>query len=244
MIWCHAIPDSSVVFLLVLLFFTPSEPGKDCNFMYPQLHSIDSIEHFSHVIEELKQYLLLDYPVSVPSNLKLDEFCQELWELHLIHSKLTSMMRVSGSSLRKMFLNITTHTNFIEGCKIEDSCVSYMETNITQFLQPIPLLIETLANKMEDLIDKGLGNFSNCTIIQCLGQSLSVLQTLLLHQSPKTLHRRKRESSRLSQPHLEGLTGGCFYFPFPFSAFSLLRDVHAENYFRTSQVLRSAEGAL
>ncbi|XP_061445277.1 fms-related tyrosine kinase 3 ligand-like isoform X7 [Rhineura floridana] len=181
MIWCHAIPDSSVVFLLVLLFFTPSEPGKDCNFMYPQLHSIDSIEHFSHVIEELKQYLLLDYPVSVPSNLKLDEFCQELWELHLIHSKLTSMMRVSGSSLRKMFLNITTHTNFIEGCKIE---------------------------------------------------------TLLLHQSPKTLHRRKRESSRLSQPHLEGLTGGCFYFPFPFSAFSLLRDVHAENYFRDPQGFR------
>ncbi|XP_061445276.1 uncharacterized protein LOC133366316 isoform X6 [Rhineura floridana] len=125
MIWCHAIPDSSVVFLLVLLFFTPSEPGKDCNFMYPQLHSIDSIEHFSHVIEELKQYLLLDYPVSVPSNLKLDEFCQELWELHLIHSKLTSMMRVSGSSLRKMFLNITTHTNFIEGCKIEVSLSLY-----------------------------------------------------------------------------------------------------------------------
>ncbi|XP_061445274.1 fms-related tyrosine kinase 3 ligand-like isoform X5 [Rhineura floridana] len=214
MIWCHAIPDSSVVFLLVLLFFTPSEPGKDCNFMYPQLHSIDSIEHFSHVIEELKQYLLLDYPVSVPSNLKLDEFCQELWELHLIHSKLTSMMRVSGSSLRKMFLNITTHTNFIEGCKIEDSCVSYMETNITQFLQPIPLLIETLANKMEDLIDKGLGNFSNCTIIQCL-DSFTTPVTQNFAQT--------QERIQSSQPTPPGRSyWGLFLLPIPFFCLLLI----------------------
>ncbi|XP_062993698.1 fms-related tyrosine kinase 3 ligand isoform X2 [Elgaria multicarinata webbii] len=190
MTWHHGIPESSVVFLLLLLVSSLSEPSDDCIFGYSPFQTTS----FSDDFENLKQYLLFDYPVFMPSNLKPDEFCLGLWKLHLINRNLKSMIKVSGSSLKRLIKNITSHTKIIEKCKIDDSCVDFERTNISQFLEPIPSFLKSLADRMEDYGTDGLhGDFRNCTIIQCLsGQSLSVLQTLILLQLPITLCRRMK----------------------------------------------------
>ncbi|XP_062993699.1 fms-related tyrosine kinase 3 ligand isoform X3 [Elgaria multicarinata webbii] len=120
MTWHHGIPESSVVFLLLLLVSSLSEPSDDCIFGYSPFQTTS----FSDDFENLKQYLLFDYPVFMPSNLK------------------------------------------------PDSCVDFERTNISQFLEPIPSFLKSLADRMEDYGTDGLhGDFRNCTIIQCLSDS-------------------------------------------------------------------------
>ncbi|XP_033026928.1 fms-related tyrosine kinase 3 ligand-like [Lacerta agilis] len=174
MIWRHGTPESSVVFVLLLLFLTQCESSKDCIFQYAQFETTNNTQHFLSKIEELKQYLLLNYPVDMPSNLKPDGFCQELWEVHLINKKLKHLASVSGGILEQMFFHIIDHLPFIEGCNIEDSCVRFVGTNITQFLNPVPYHIGKLADEMEKLIRlKELADYSNCTVIQCQPDSFT-----------------------------------------------------------------------
>nr|XP_028559535.1 fms-related tyrosine kinase 3 ligand-like isoform X2 [Podarcis muralis] len=169
MIWRHATPESFVVFVLLLLFLTQCESSKNCVFQHVPFESTNNTQLFLSKIKDLKQYLLLNYPVDMPSNLKPDGFCQEVWEVHLINKKLKHLASVSGIMLERMFFNITTHiVSFIKGCNIEDSCVRFVGTNITQFLNPVPYHIGNLADKMEKLIElKESADYSNCTIIQC-----------------------------------------------------------------------------
>ncbi|XP_034990157.1 fms-related tyrosine kinase 3 ligand isoform X2 [Zootoca vivipara] len=167
MIWRHGTPESSVVFVLLLLFLTQCEPSKNCIFQYSPFDTTNNTQKFLSKIEELKQYLLLNYPVDMPSNLKPDGFCQELWEVHLINKKLKHLASVSGRILQQMFFSITENLRFIEGCNIEDSCVRFVRTNITQFLNPIPYRIGNLADKMELIPPEEPADYSNCTVIQC-----------------------------------------------------------------------------
>ncbi|XP_044304084.1 fms-related tyrosine kinase 3 ligand isoform X2 [Varanus komodoensis] len=172
MTWHHGIPDSSVVLLLLLVvvFSAASEPKKVCIFQDPPLQTTS----FSDDFEELKKYLLFDYPVFVPSNLKPDEFCLGLWKVHLIDRNLHSMIQVSGSSLKKYIQKIRHHTTFINECKINDRCVAFERTNISQFLEPIPSFLMSLANWMENLLENSsAADFHNCTTIQCLPEQTS-----------------------------------------------------------------------
>ncbi|XP_026533183.1 fms-related tyrosine kinase 3 ligand [Notechis scutatus] len=74
MIWYHDTPDSSVVLLLLLLFFSPFGLLKGCSFNYSPIATSD----FSQDIKPLKEYLLLDYKVSMKFILKP---VQSLWQL-------------------------------------------------------------------------------------------------------------------------------------------------------------------
>ncbi|KAJ7313930.1 hypothetical protein JRQ81_005745 [Phrynocephalus forsythii] len=164
MSWHYGIPNLSVVFLLLLSFPTQSELNQDCNFEHVP---IQSGGRDSFGVEDLKSYLLLDYPVPVPSNLKLDAFCLELWNIHLIHRNLKSMLRISGDNLKRWMQGIMNHTKFVEDCNLTDSCVTFKMTNISHFLEPIPSLLVTLHAKMKSLTEDERADFSNCTIIQC-----------------------------------------------------------------------------
>ncbi|XP_020648337.3 fms-related tyrosine kinase 3 ligand [Pogona vitticeps] len=163
MSWHYGIPNLSVVFLLLVSFSTPSESSQVCSFEHNPLHS----GNFSREVGNLKQYLLFDYPVSVPSNLKLDAFCLELWEVHFINKNFNNMLSVSGNELKKLIQNVTRHTNFAKECNFTDSCVTFEKTNISHFLEPIPSLLATLRDKMNEQIDEEPVDFHNCTIIQC-----------------------------------------------------------------------------
>ncbi|XP_026567805.1 fms-related tyrosine kinase 3 ligand [Pseudonaja textilis] len=197
MIWYHDTPDSSVVLLLLLLFFSPFGLLKGCSFNYSPIATSD----FSQDIKPLKEYLLLDYKVSMKSILKPDIFCSLLWDLHFINENLKELIKVSGKSLKKLFEKIHDHTRFVEACNIkEDNNSTSVELiNISQFVDAIPSHLRNLSMKIETITsEEKYADFKNCTIIQSqIGQSLSVLQNLPL---PINTSDWKLEKKQLSQP--------------------------------------------
>ncbi|XP_048373818.1 fms-related tyrosine kinase 3 ligand [Sphaerodactylus townsendi] len=168
MIRYHGIPDASVVSLLLLLCFTHSGFGENCIFTEELLPTTS----ISSTIKKLKGLLLLDYPVSLPSNLKSDELCFELWQLHFISRELNRMLQVAGSELRKNISELETRMNLedlFEDCKIESDCVDFERSNISVFFDSIPKIFRAVRDKMEDLPK----DFSSCTPIRCQPDSLS-----------------------------------------------------------------------
>ncbi|KAK9397454.1 fms-related tyrosine kinase 3 ligand [Crotalus adamanteus] len=165
MIWYHGTPDSSVVLLLVLLFFFPFGPLKGCKFDYSPIATSD----FSQDIKPLKEYLLLDYKVPMPFSLKQDIFCSELWNLHFINENLKKLINVSGERLKKLIKKIYNHTKVVESCNIEvdNSSVSFVLTNISQFVDVIPFHLQSLSAKIEKITsEEKCADFKNCTVIQ------------------------------------------------------------------------------
>ncbi|XP_034279162.1 fms-related tyrosine kinase 3 ligand [Pantherophis guttatus] len=205
MISYHGTPDSSEVLLLLLLFFSPFGPLKGCSFNYSPIATSD----FSQDIKPLKEYLLLDYKVSMPFNLKPDIFCSVLWDLHFINENLKKLINVSGKRLKKLFEKLYDHTKFVEDCNIEvdNSSTSFELINISQFVDVIPSRLQFLSKEIERITsEEEHVDFKNCTIIQSqiagirsapIGQSLSVLQNLLL---PINTSDRKLEKKQSSQP--------------------------------------------
>ncbi|XP_062840531.1 fms-related tyrosine kinase 3 ligand isoform X3 [Anolis carolinensis] len=205
--WHHGIPNSCLVFLLLLSFSTSSEPSKGCIFGSVPIDTSD----FPSIVKNLKKLLLLDYPVPVPVNLKQDEFCKELWHVHLIHRNLNRMINVSGSELEKSIRKLMIHTTFVEMCDINDSCVKFITTNISEFLEPIPSYLSDLRKKMEEFEAHDVpANFSNCTVIHCQpGQSFSVLQSCLPLQPSKSRHQSKRRIATPNTTPAENPIGCC-----------------------------------
>ncbi|KAM3822511.1 LOW QUALITY PROTEIN: fms-related tyrosine kinase 3 ligand [Vipera latastei] len=194
--WCPGTPDSSVVLLLVLLFFSPFGPLKGCKFDYSPIATSD----FSQDIKPLKEYLLLDYKVSMPFSLKQDIFCSELWNLHFINENLKKLINVSGERLKKLIKKIYNHTKVVELCNIEveNSSVSFELTNISRFVDVIPFHLQSLSAKIEKITsEEKCADFKNCTVIQSqIGQSFSVLQNLLLSINPSDWKLEKKQSSQ------------------------------------------------
>ncbi|XP_013908746.1 PREDICTED: fms-related tyrosine kinase 3 ligand isoform X2 [Thamnophis sirtalis] len=144
----------------------------------------------------VKEYLLLDYKVLMPLNLKQDTFCSLLWDLHFINENLKKLINVSGEKLKTLFKKIYDHTKFVEDCniKIGDSSTSFELKNISQFVDAIPSCLQSLSKKIERITEEKHADFRNCTNIQSqIGQSLSVLQNLLLpiNTSDWKLERKK-----------------------------------------------------
>ncbi|XP_066485153.1 fms-related tyrosine kinase 3 ligand [Tiliqua scincoides] len=161
MIWHHGIPDASVVFLL-LLFITPSGLGKDCFWEYRPFPTTDQ----SGRVKILKGWMLSDYQVSVPTNLKPDEFCQKLWDLYFVNRELVRMISVSGDNLTGVIKKLEEITKFVENCTIKESdCIQFERRNVTQFLDSILPLITAWKQHME--ISEEQIDFSNCTVVQC-----------------------------------------------------------------------------
>ncbi|XP_054850896.1 uncharacterized protein LOC129340248 [Eublepharis macularius] len=172
MIRYHGILDVSVVSLLLLLCFSHSGLCKNCNFTYSPLVTTST----SEIIKNLKEFLLLDYPVSVPSNLKSDKFCFELWQLHFIYRELSRLIQVAGFQLRQNISRLEEILNLKElfqFCEIESDCVDFERTNISVFLDSIHSNLKKMAAKLEPATDQNPTDFSSCTSVQCQADSLS-----------------------------------------------------------------------
>ncbi|XP_058036123.1 fms-related tyrosine kinase 3 ligand isoform X2 [Ahaetulla prasina] len=146
----------------------------------------------------VKEYLLLDYKVSMPFNLKPDIFCSVLWDLHFINENLKKLINVSGKRLKKLFEKLYDHTKFVEDCNIEvdNSSTSFELINISQFIDVIPSRLQFLSKEIERITsEEEHVDFKNCTIIQSqIGQSLSVLQNLLLPINTSDWKLEKKQS--------------------------------------------------
>nr|XP_056720248.1 fms-related tyrosine kinase 3 ligand [Euleptes europaea] len=168
MIRYHGIPDISVVSFLLLLCFPHSGLGENCIFTHELLPST----RISNNIKKLKELMLLDYPVSQPSNLKSDGLCFNFWQLHFVSRELSRMLQVAGSELRKNISDLETWMNLddlFENCAIESDCVDFERANISMFLDSIPDIFEAVKANMSHPPT----NYSSCTPIRCQPDSLS-----------------------------------------------------------------------
>ncbi|XP_069056932.1 fms-related tyrosine kinase 3 ligand isoform X2 [Pleurodeles waltl] len=147
--------------VFMLLFITAS--GLSCNFSkYPLMSTV-----YEDRIETLCDYLPLDYPVSVITNLKMDNWCLELWSLYFMKKELDRMVTIAGKKLRPVIENITKNELFLfQHCNFTESpaCQTYQHINVSEFLQ-------MLSRQMKSLEPKILNDFSNCSMILCLPDS-------------------------------------------------------------------------
>ncbi|XP_060112217.1 fms-related tyrosine kinase 3 ligand [Heteronotia binoei] len=186
----HGIPDASVVSLLLFLCFTHSGLGKNCTFSHEPLPTTGASK-----IIELKKLLLLDYPVSLPSNLKTDEYCVELWQLHIAFKELNRMQQVAGSELREKIaefreLNLQ---GLFDNCTLESDCVEFEKSNISVFMDSIHSNFEAMTTKITTSL-----NFSNCTRILCQSGSL---RTPYPGYSPQLLKDMQASKSAIRRHH-------------------------------------------
>ncbi|XP_066064105.1 fms-related tyrosine kinase 3 ligand isoform X1 [Chamaea fasciata] len=147
-------PGSALVpFLLVLAAPTPS---NCCSFTFNPFSST-----FSAHLNNLTPWLLLDYPVAMPSNLEPDSACSDLWGLHFGALALQRMVGVAGKDLAPLLRTLLAQLHFVAECHIQDpqGCVRLETVNVSQ-------LLETLAQHLRGLQGRPL-HFPGCARLRC-----------------------------------------------------------------------------
>ncbi|XP_049648684.1 LOW QUALITY PROTEIN: aldehyde dehydrogenase family 16 member A1 [Accipiter gentilis] len=91
---------------------------------------------FSTHVDALTPWLILDYPVAMPSNLEMDSRCSDLWGLHFGAVALGRMAGVAGGSLAPRLQAVAAHIAFVAECHIHDpqGCVRLEVVNVSQLL--------------------------------------------------------------------------------------------------------------
>ncbi|XP_066064108.1 fms-related tyrosine kinase 3 ligand isoform X3 [Chamaea fasciata] len=144
-------PGSALVpFLLVLAAPTPS---NCCSFTFNPFSST-----FSAHLNNLTPWLLLDYPVAMPSNLEPDSACSDLWGLHFGALALQRMVGVAGKDLAPLLRTLLAQLHFVAECHIQ-GCVRLETVNVSQ-------LLETLAQHLRGLQGRPL-HFPGCARLRC-----------------------------------------------------------------------------
>ncbi|XP_076789774.1 fms-related tyrosine kinase 3 ligand isoform X4 [Arvicanthis niloticus] len=158
-------PNSSLLLLLLLL--SPCLRGTpDCYFSHSPISS-----NFHTRINELTDYLLKDYPVTVAINLQDEKHCKALWSLFLAHRWIEQLKTVAGSKMQKLLEGVSTEIHFVTWCAFQDTC--------TQLFA------------LKPCIGRACQNFSRCLEVQCQPDS----STLLPPRSPVAL-----EATKLPEP--------------------------------------------
>nr|XP_010349377.1 fms-related tyrosine kinase 3 ligand isoform X2 [Saimiri boliviensis boliviensis] len=144
--------------LLLLLLSSELSGTQDCSF---QLSPISS--DFAVKIRELSDYLLQDYPVTVASNLQDEELCGALWRLVLAQRWMERLKAVAGSKMRGLLERVNTEIHFVTKCAFQPprSCLRFVQTNISRFLQETSEQLVAL----KPWITRR--NFSRCLELQC-----------------------------------------------------------------------------
>ncbi|XP_020015476.1 fms-related tyrosine kinase 3 ligand isoform X4 [Castor canadensis] len=107
-------PTSSLLLLLLLL--SPGLRGTpDCSFTHSPITS-----NFAIKIQELSDYLLQDYPVTVASNLQDEELCKGLWRLVLAQRWMEQLKTVAGSHMQRLLESVNTEMHFVTLCPFQD----------------------------------------------------------------------------------------------------------------------------
>ncbi|XP_069462403.1 fms-related tyrosine kinase 3 ligand isoform X2 [Ambystoma mexicanum] len=166
--WCHALhhtisgaclvrlqPLPATVFMLA--FITASV--LSCNFS--KFRVMTTV--YEDQIKDLSDHLPLDYPVSVISNLQMDNWCFELWNLYFIKKELERMVSIAGGKLRPIIQKVTSELFLFEECKFTESsmCQTYQRMNVSDFLNQLTRQMNALDPKIQN-------DFSNCSAILCV----------------------------------------------------------------------------
>ncbi|XP_036261809.1 fms-related tyrosine kinase 3 ligand isoform X2 [Molothrus ater] len=130
-------PCSALVPPLLLLLALPAL-GSCCSFGFNPISST-----FSAHLNNLIPWLLLDYPVAMPSNLEL------------------RMLGVAGKDLAPLLRTLLAQLHFVAECHIQDpqGCVQLERVNVSQ-------LLETLAQHLGGLQGRPL-HFPGCAHLRC-----------------------------------------------------------------------------
>ncbi|XP_014118039.1 PREDICTED: fms-related tyrosine kinase 3 ligand isoform X2 [Pseudopodoces humilis] len=147
-------PSSALVPLLLLL--AVSTPSSCCSFGFNPISST-----FSAHLNNLTPWLLLDYPVAMPSNLEPDSSCSDLWGLHFGALALQRMLGVAGKDLAPLLRTLLAQLHFVAECHIQDpqGCVRLETVNVSQ-------LLETLAQHLGGLQGRP-PHFPGCARLRC-----------------------------------------------------------------------------
>ncbi|OWK50027.1 Aldehyde dehydrogenase family 16 member A1 [Lonchura striata] len=106
-------------------------------------------------------WLLLDYPVAMPSNLEPDGACSDLWGLHFGALALQRMLGVAGKDLAPLLRTLLAQLHFVAECHIQDPqrCVQLEMVNVSQ-------LLETLMQHLGGLQGRP-PHFPGCARLRC-----------------------------------------------------------------------------
>ncbi|XP_068280741.1 aldehyde dehydrogenase family 16 member A1 [Nyctibius grandis] len=115
----------------VLLLLAVPPPGGCCSFDFSPVSST-----FSAHVDALTPWLILDYPVAMPSNLETDSGCSDLWGLHFGAAALGRMAGAAGAALAPRLRAVAAHVAFVAECRIHDpqGCVRLETVNVSQLL--------------------------------------------------------------------------------------------------------------
>ncbi|XP_064296601.1 fms-related tyrosine kinase 3 ligand isoform X2 [Phalacrocorax carbo] len=147
-------PGSFLVPLLLLL--DVSCPSGCCSFEFNPISST-----FRSHVDDLSSWLILDYPVAMPSNLEMDSHCSDLWGLHFVAAALRRMAGVAGVALAPQLQAVATHITFVTECHIHDpqDCVRLETVNVSQ-------LLGSLVQHLGGLQGRPL-HFPGCARLRC-----------------------------------------------------------------------------
>ncbi|XP_021787002.1 fms-related tyrosine kinase 3 ligand isoform X4 [Papio anubis] len=102
--------------LLLLLLSSGLSETQDCSFQHSPISS-----DFAVKIRELSDYLLQDYPVTVPSNLQDEELCGALWRLVLAQRWMERLKTVAGSKMQGLLERVNTEIHFVTKCAFQET---------------------------------------------------------------------------------------------------------------------------
>ncbi|XP_063038827.1 fms-related tyrosine kinase 3 ligand, partial [Melospiza melodia melodia] len=140
----------------ILLLLALPALGSCCSFGFNPISST-----FSAHLNNLSPWLLLDYPVAMPSNLEPDSACSDLWGLHFGALALRRMLGVAGRDLAPLLRTLLAQLHFVAECHIQDpqGCVRLERMNVSQ-------LLETLVQHLGGLQGRP-PHFPGCTRLRC-----------------------------------------------------------------------------
>ncbi|XP_048186087.1 fms-related tyrosine kinase 3 ligand [Perognathus longimembris pacificus] len=148
-----------LLLLLLLLLLNPCLHGTpDCAFTHSPITS-----DFQVKIQQLSDYLLQDYPVTVASNLQDEELCPALWRLLLAQRWMERLKAVAGAHLLSLLETVNTEIHFVTTCPFQPlpSCLRFVQTNISHLLQDTSRQLVAL----KPWITRR--DFSGCLEVQC-----------------------------------------------------------------------------
>lgn len=103
--------------LLPLLLLSPSLLGTpSCSFQHNPITS-----NFRDKFNQLSDYLLQDYPVTLAANLQEEQFCQELWHLVLAQRWMEELKPVAGQRMKELLEAVNTEIYFVTVCAFQDT---------------------------------------------------------------------------------------------------------------------------
>ncbi|XP_053462567.1 fms-related tyrosine kinase 3 ligand isoform X2 [Nycticebus coucang] len=109
-------PTTSQLLLLLLLLLPGLRGTQNCSFQHSPISST-----FADKILKLSNYLLLDYQVTVASNLQEEELCGALWRLVLAQRWMEQLKTVAGSHMQDLLEAVNTEIVFVTTCAFQDT---------------------------------------------------------------------------------------------------------------------------